>query len=772
MDEQLMRITSIQTRLEEQRQRAEELQRAGTSDLNLKVYELQAEVNALKETISSRDKQISVLKSHLVQSKEIIDKQEAEIASYNSITDGNDTYSKLFVEKLESRIASKEQENKSLREKIRTEMITKVALPDLMETMLADKTEEIEYLKEQLEMREKELNTLRESQMFAKAEEKISEFFLKNAASELIDSDYVRNDSGTRLSLVSSISKSKEKNEFLIILFHQFQNPIKLSGTDVITPPLIPRQIDFRTKSTNDTESIQMPLLRSSHSSNESKNGSVDDGYESKAQLKDEIEYLKLSLEDKTKLVDEVTAESKKLKDELNIEKERLHTEIEMLNGQIEALQSKVEKIESELASTAKSYDKKSSEFESINSQLNEERANGVVMTQQLNSMKNTIKLKDELISKLQKDIGAQNETEKTNLDTINRLKQEISDLASSNGTKETDHLMENQKLREELAVAHRMLAASEQELSDKTLDYEKCLLDIKELEGKVFHLTDKLTDSKTARSVEELRIQIRTQQEENQRLKSEVDELKQRLSVERSKTPEIDEPEIDEITSRVEKELNYSAQLDSNILRAMEKSGGGIDSDDDDNANCIETIRAENRELIKAIEQLRNSLESERQKFTYLHQQDAKCIEEMTRRLEAALDSEHELNKLLEDERIKTSKLSTKMLEHQFERAKLSASNLSLNESPISSPRRLQKEQDQELLKCQNEEIRLIKSQLEREKERAADIDRSLSREKSRFEKEMSEQKAYGERMKDELERVFRENKTLQEELDDAQEK
>lgn len=205
MDEQLVRITSIQSRLDEQRQRAEELQRAGTSDLNLKLYDLQAEVKTLKETVSSRDKQISVLKNHLAQSKEIIDKQEAEIASYNSVTDGNDTYSKVFVDKLEARIASKDLEIKNLREKMRSEMITKLALPDLMETMLADKTDEIEFLKEQLEAREKELKDLRENQIFTKAEEKLSDYLTKNTTS-YFDNDYIRNsDSGTRLSLVWNV---------------------------------------------------------------------------------------------------------------------------------------------------------------------------------------------------------------------------------------------------------------------------------------------------------------------------------------------------------------------------------------------------------------------------------------------------------------------------------------------------------------------------------------------------------------------------------------
>lgn len=180
MDEQMIRLTTIQSRLDEQRQRAEELQRAGTSDLNLKLYNLQTEVQSLKETISLRDKQMDVLKSNLIQSKEIIDRQEAEIATYNSgTTESSDTYSKSYVENLQAQVTAKDLENKKLKDKMRTEMITKVALPDLMETMLADKTDEIDYLKEQLESREKELKSFRDQQVFTKAEDKLSELFFR-----------------------------------------------------------------------------------------------------------------------------------------------------------------------------------------------------------------------------------------------------------------------------------------------------------------------------------------------------------------------------------------------------------------------------------------------------------------------------------------------------------------------------------------------------------------------------------------------------------------
>lgn len=497
-------------------------------------------------------------------------------------------------------------------------------------------------------------------------------------------------------------------------------------GNNENTPPLKPRQINFTTKSINDTKSVQTPLTVDSQLLLATKSDSLDGSEESsKTQLKDEIEYLKLSLEDKTKLVDEVTAENKRLKNDFEAERDALLKDVEKLRGQIDELQSKVDTIEAELAQTTKNYDKKSGDIDSMHDKLNGERANNDVMKQQLNSMENTIKLKDELISKLQKDVEELNHSERNNLETLNRLRRENSELANSNGTKDTDLSIEVQRLRDELTTVRKFLAEADQELSDKALDYEKLLLDMKEQEEKIFHLTDKLTDSKSARSVEELRIEIRTHRDENARLKSELDELKQKMSVERaaSSSPiHVDEPEIDEITSRVEKELNYSAQLDSSILKAMEKDNADSDDENDDDPE-IHRIRSENHELAKTIDKLKNSLETERQKFTYIHEQDTNCIQEMTKRLEAAIENEHELNKLLDDERNKTSKLSTKMLEHQFERAKLSASNLSLNESPISSPRRLQKESDQELLKYQNDEIKLLKSQLEREKERAADI-------------------------------------------------
>lgn len=148
LTEQMMKITSLQSRLDEQRHRAEEVHRQGTSDLNIRVHDLQSEITTLRETISSQTKQIATLKSHLEESKKLIDRQEAELTQIGPTTQ-SDRY--------ETELRVRSEEIQRLKDKIKNEMINKLALPDLMETMLADKNDEIDHLKDQLGAREKEM---------------------------------------------------------------------------------------------------------------------------------------------------------------------------------------------------------------------------------------------------------------------------------------------------------------------------------------------------------------------------------------------------------------------------------------------------------------------------------------------------------------------------------------------------------------------------------------------------------------------------------------
>lgn len=145
MSEQILRITTLQSRLDEQRHRAEELHRQGTSDLNLKMYDLQSQLTNCQEKLTAREKQIVTLKDHLEQSKVIIDRLETDLA-LGTTNDGD-----------KSKLDKLEEENKKLKDKMAKEMINKLALPDLMETMMSEKNEEIDQLRDQLEAKKHEL---------------------------------------------------------------------------------------------------------------------------------------------------------------------------------------------------------------------------------------------------------------------------------------------------------------------------------------------------------------------------------------------------------------------------------------------------------------------------------------------------------------------------------------------------------------------------------------------------------------------------------------
>lgn len=531
-------------------------------------------------------------------------------------------------------------------------------------------------------------------------------------------------------------------------------------GKSIESPTMKSQQISFSSKLTNESSRAQIPTIDSRLSSSNSVYGRMSN---------EEIDSLKSLLDERNKLIDKFTVENSQLKQTLEVEKQKLNKEINDLHNQIDSLKAKVTSIERNLSETKEILEAKSIECNDLNSHLNEERANNHVIKQQLNSMDNTIKLKDELISKYQKDLYNYTQNEKTHLEMINRLQSENNALTDS--SKE----MNQSNVYDEIEHLKEILADTERDLSEKMIAYEKCLLDIAEHEKTIFHLNDVLTDSKTAKSVEELRIEIRTNREKNDELKRENEQLKQQLLQSQRTECLADETTIDEIADRVEKELNYSAQLDSNIMKAIESDGNGSDKENLFNRNDtdIEAIRMRNKQLESKIEKLQQSLECEREKSILTRKQDATCIETMSKRLEAAIQNENELSKSLEQEREKSARLSTKMLEEQFERSK-NASTLSLNESPMASPRRLPKSNeifDQDLLKRQNDELKLLKSQLEREKERSMDIG-ALVREKSRLEKELSEHKTYSDGIKDELNRIIRENQLLQNELDQTQER
>lgn len=511
-----------------------------------------------------------------------------------------------------------------------------------------------------------------------------------------------------------------------------------------------------------------------------------------------EISNLKSLLEDKRDLVEQIASENSQLKDqiaslenrhdELQKKKNQLETEIKgllELNERLKTMEQRLSEKDDEAANFEMKYVTKCAELATIQSKMSDMLANIEIYKEQLESQNAIISNKDELLSKFEKDMLNYAQNEQKHIDTIKKLNNEIEELKrTANYTDVT--VEEYANLQTEHRRLKDVLVETEAELSEKMIAYEKCLLDIAEHEKTIYHLNDVLTDSKTARSVEDMRCEIRELQDRNAALTEELQELRLRAQrSEHSVSPRPFSNEIDDITSRVEKELHYSAQLDSSILKAIESDD--INSDHEQEKLNMSSQRDKLETSVKILQEkcdrLQEDMAKERKGFTTIREQDANCIETMTKRLEAALVQESELNRRLDEERKRNAQLLGQISEQQLQRQAFAGSDMALfHSSPLNSPRRSAKSSsgigsgsgdgtaDGDVIKRLNDEIKLLRSQGEREKERSDDLERVLLREKDRFEKELRDRKEYGNSMKHELDKKLLENQTLQVELEQVQ--
>lgn len=798
MTEQILRISTLQSRLDEQRHRAEELNRQSTSDLNIKVYDLQSKLNNVEEKLVAREKQIATLKDHLEQSKVIIDRLEMDLAKGGG--GGEEKISKLEMD-----LQAKSEENRKLKDKISSEMINKLALPDLMETMMADKDEELDQLKEELAEKQAELQVYLSLNLDANQLE-----MLKKHCKEASDGKM----SARTLSDIISLTEYDEPDVVrkTIESTVQFSNmdstmavPAKMSSVDPSPimygiysdsiPSPKPRKLNFTDEDSssaskpNETVVIipvgstlpkidetrfdelqaeiatlqaklsvvpvleeKMESLKMSLESVTNEKGLLKDELKSKT---DDASNLNLDLQAKNKLLTELVAEKKQLQAEFDEIKFKLNKLVNV-QTEIDALNEQLKERDDDIVALHDKMDQKGRECEELLSKIDKLKTTSVlneqlmeqidVYGQQIQSLSKTLSHKDELLTKHDKELLNYAENDIRYTDKIRTLEKE--------------------------------LETTRNDLYEKMIDYEHNKLELNQRDEKIEELKDILSDSKSPRSVEDMRIEIRREQEKNCRLQSEIDRLK--IALNRQENSGSPKPlSLDEIAARVEKELNYSAQLDDNILKAIESDE--INSDDDNlertGQPSTDIVMTELSDLKRDLNLERNNclkfqnlLEKEKKNSEAIQQHDAEIIDTMRLRLQAALEHEAELQKILDSERAKGERLTSQLLVYQ---RTTSRENSLILKSPPDSPRRAQRsDADSELAVRLQSEIKLLSAQNERERERVNDIERVMEREKHRFDKELMDRKEYGEQMKREMDRVLKEKDQLALDLEHAQER
>ncbi|XP_058465228.1 golgin subfamily B member 1 isoform X2 [Malaya genurostris] len=937
MSEQSLKITTLQSKLDEQRLRAEELHRQGASHLTVKVHDLQNELVNVKETLQTRDKQIANLKHFLENSQQVIERQEKELAMNQAENDRSQ-----YELKLEAELQAKCDEIQILKSKIQNEMINKVALPDLMETMLADKNDEIDQLKEKLNHLQtsavlpttghgKEDDNARtlsdivsitdcdESDMVLRRMPEQTEGFLPANSIPVETSGSMFNSKQTPQSKNSTNNHSQDPiqklpkptifpQSFEVPTFFQdlttaFPRPTPSTGiSSAGTPEFFPRHINFslvdESRSTvgsardrfrepafieeiredeeiEETISVKLipgenkPLHDDSAGNAETvkkemeslkinldrvtneKNDTIEK-IQAKLQEKiEEIADLQVELAARNKLYEDMLQEKKELKEELESVKTNLH-ELELIANKLELKENRLKETletivrqDAELAEVNLLYtqlreemEQKANEFSLLKSEQHKNHTLLDTLKQQVESLNKTIGHKNELMSKMEKDIHNYSKNEEKYLEQlksldaketelkilqgnykdrlheieilnednrflnedINRLKNEIA-RSTSNSTSNPSYvqfLKQNcEKFEEELRETKVMLTEKMLALERVRIDLNSCqqeaqdlkaLLRDKEMiiqqigdDGNSLHEALTNIQNKMQENNSNLNKQLREEQDKNAILQTELNRLK--IQLQRSDNSSSPKPfSVEEIAEQLEKELNYSAQLDSSIMKAIESDDLNSEEEantrkgrkDNKSNHEVEELKAQLQLEADKCVKLNELLDSEKHNSSAIQMQDAEIIEAMRHRLEAAIENESMLQKLLTEEKNKTDRLSTLIAGVQRTR---SFDNYLLMrvKSPHESPsRRLNRsnEFESDMVARFESEIKFLTAQNERERERAADLQRVLEREKSRFEKEISDRNEHGEQVKKELVRITSEKDRLEVELDHEQEK
>lgn len=156
LSDQLTEISTLQMRLDEQRHLVQTITKESNKSLENELFELKNQNRDLSDNLNTFEKQIKHLNNLLDKTTKQLKETEKELTILNN---------KLKESKHNHKIELKhlEDENAILKHKLEKETKSIKTLPELMDTLLADKNSEVDLLKSQLDEKEKLIQQLSQS---------------------------------------------------------------------------------------------------------------------------------------------------------------------------------------------------------------------------------------------------------------------------------------------------------------------------------------------------------------------------------------------------------------------------------------------------------------------------------------------------------------------------------------------------------------------------------------------------------------------------------
>ncbi|XP_026297830.1 golgin subfamily A member 4 isoform X11 [Apis mellifera] len=414
--EQLFQIQSMRGRLEQHKQSAPFAQRQATSRLELQLHEANTKFQSLERTIADKDLELKDMKNQLDRINQLLQEKQAEIANVVQVES-------VTIQKLKEHLEVVEEEKKILQAKVGVQEHAQLELPKLIDSMLADKNEEIDHLKEQLSKKEKQLEmysslNLDETQLRELARQTEA----KNSARTLSDILSIHSECEETAEAIRGINTTQNLPNV-----STFKVPFTLKNIDDSIVPLMDSAkmihpqvppLDLGSQSLSATSSQQSGMLDLLHSGLELKTSSsennlsndktdhvtqsrqerqkspekhIDEKNDSNKSCVTSIKYTQTS-------INETLNEMEKLENQLQIMKEELNTKSAILN-----------KKENDLITLQKHYDELQTEFKEVIETLSRDkyfyqnqyelsRVSENKIKKDLQEIENVLKLKDEEI--------------------------------------------------------------------------------------------------------------------------------------------------------------------------------------------------------------------------------------------------------------------------------------------------------------------------------------------------------------------------------------
>lgn len=148
ISDQLVLIASLQMRLDEQRLRADNVSKQTNTSLEIRIYDLENEVQNLTEKICNRDKTIKQLNNAIDETKKRLEEREMELLQM--------TDEKNYID-LENENDKLRKENQLLKDKINIDVQNVHILPNLVDNIIADKNADLDKLREEINITKKQL---------------------------------------------------------------------------------------------------------------------------------------------------------------------------------------------------------------------------------------------------------------------------------------------------------------------------------------------------------------------------------------------------------------------------------------------------------------------------------------------------------------------------------------------------------------------------------------------------------------------------------------